>query len=318
MSYIWVPKFKIIEPKSALVVGRTEMEGWWRLKAVRPNGDVRLDTGWFPNIITNSGLDAIGTSTTYLNECRVGTGNTAPSALDTSLQTQVGTTTSIQNTSVTAQSTEPYYGAYTRTYRFAAGVATGNIAEIGVGVPAGALFSRALILDGGGSPTTITVLADEFLDATYQLRMKPPLNDVLGTINISGVNYDTVTRAANVTNSTSWGLPSMGGGSQGSNYTFHTGTLGAITTLPSGSHYFSNASSQGVYSPGSYSRDFGDTVGLDSGNNVGGIRTIAYELGSNATQHMGHMQTQFTPTIPKDNTKVFTFVCRHIWARGTP
>lgn len=313
MSYIWVPKFKIIETP---LFGTTSMEGWYRLQVKRPDGRVRHDTGWFPNIITDVGLDVIGTSSTYLAQCRVGTGNAAPSALDTSLQTQIATTISVQSTNATAQSTPPYYGSYTRTWRFNAGTATGNIAEIGVGETGGVLFSRALILDGGGNPTTITVLADEFLDATYQVRLKPPLSDVVDTINISGVTYDIVTRAARVTNSTSWSTPSRGGGSNNFNYNFYTGGLSDITTLPSGSFFFSVANNTGSYSAGTYSRTFGDTVALDEGNNVAGIKTIGYQLGQGGA--MGHMQTEFTPAIPKDNTKVMTMEFRHTWARGTP
>lgn len=315
LLYIWVPKFKIVEPKR-LLKSLTQVEGWWRLCVRRPDGRVRKDTGWFPNIITDVGLNQIGTLSTYMSVCRVGTGSATPTALDTGLGAQVASTSSIQSSINAAQGSEPYYGSLTRTWRFAAGVATGNLTEIGVGFDAGGnIFSRALILDGSGNPTTITVLADEFLDATYQLRLKPPLVDVNSSINISGTDYDTITRAARVTNSTSWGSPSTGGGSNTFNFEMYTGNIAAITTLPTGQHYFTVAGSL-AYGDGNLYRDFQVTVSLDNGNHVSGTRTIGYKLGQGGA--MGHMQTQFDPVIMKNDTQVLTMTMRHTWARGTP
>jgi hypothetical protein len=315
MPLFWIPRFKIVEPKKPLMA-TTHLEGWWNLSIRRSDGRVRRDTGWFPNIITDVGLNQIGTLSTYLSICRVGTGSATPTALDTSLGSQIASTSSVQSSVAAAQGSPPYYGSFTRTWRFAAGVAAGNLTEIGVGFDAsGAIFSRALILDGSGNPTTITVLPDEFLDATYQIRLKPPLVDVNSTINISGIDYDTITRAGRVTNSTSWSTPSTGGGSNTFNYNTYTGNIAAITTLPSGSIFFSVAGSL-AYGDGNLYRDFSDTMGLDESNNVAGIRTIGYQMGQGGA--MGHMQTQFDPVIAKDNTKVLTVTFRHTWARGTP
>ena len=49
------------------------------------------------------------------------------------------------------------------------------------------------------------MLSTEFLDLTYELRYYPPLIDVLGTITLDGVVYDTTLRAASVTNADYWG-----------------------------------------------------------------------------------------------------------------
>lgn len=311
---IWVPKFKIIEPKSPFT-STTTFEGYYRLQAVRPDGRVRHDTGWFHNIITDGGLNSIGTSNDYLSQCRVGTGNAAPSALDTALQTQVATTTTVQSVSTGAQASAPYYGWLIRTWRFAAGVAAGNIAEVGVGINAGALFSRALVLDGGGSPTTITVLSDEFLDVTYQLRIKPPLSDVVSTVNISGVTYNTTTRAMAVTNPSFWANPGQGGGGGTNSWSTYNGTIGAITSSPSGGGNFvflTNLS----YVNNSLQRDFTAQWGLDLSND--GITALAGGLGTGTNGGMGGMQIGVSPGIPKDNTKILDLTFRHTWARGTP
>jgi hypothetical protein len=311
---IWVPKFKILEPKSE-IPAYSNVEGLYRLQAVRPDGRVRQDTGWFHNIITDGGLNAMGTTNDYLAQCRVGTGNAAPSALDTALQTQIAATTSVQLVTTGAQATAPYYGWLIRTWRFAAGVAAGNIAEVGVGVPASTLYSRALVLDGGGSPTTITVLSDEFLDVTYQIRIKPPLTDVNSTVNISGVTYNTTTRAMAVTNSSFWANPGQGGGGGTNSWSTGTGAIGAITSSPAGQGSFVNLTNLS-YVNLSLQRDFSAQWGLDLSNYA--VRHASGGLGTGTNGGMGGMQIEFSPTIPKDNTKILDMTFRHTWARGTP
>ena len=60
---------------------------------------------------------------------------------------------------------------------------------------------RALILDGGGSPTTLTILSDETLDVTYTIRVYPPTTDVTGSITLDGVSYGYTIRPCNVSTS---------------------------------------------------------------------------------------------------------------------
>ena len=44
------------------------------------------------------------------------------------------------------------------------------------------LFSRALIRDGAGNPTTLTVTAIDILTVTYQLRLYRPTTDIVSTV----------------------------------------------------------------------------------------------------------------------------------------
>lgn len=156
----------------------------------------------FDNIITNGGLDRMAQNGDWMTWCQVGSGSSTPSALNTALDARIGAVNTLQATTSGSQAVEPYYTFRTRTYRFAPGLATGNISEVGVGwASAGGLFSRALILDGGGQPTTITVLADETLDVTYQFRFYPKTTDGTGTVTItgnSGATYTYIARAGNV------------------------------------------------------------------------------------------------------------------------
>jgi hypothetical protein len=83
------------------------------------------------------------------------------------------------------------------SWQYGTGVASGNLTEVGVypGNPgggavapyyAGHLFSRALILDTNGNPTAITVLSDEILTVTWQLRFYLDLTDHAFSFNLNG------------------------------------------------------------------------------------------------------------------------------------
>lgn len=322
MSQIWVPKHKIIEPKREFSL-RNEFEGWYRLKVVGPDGvTIRRDTGWFKNIITDVGLNLLGSHSFgdgAGGQCRAGTGNATPAVTDTALQTQIATTTNVTSFVSTAQGSAPYYGALTIVYRFAQGAAAGNIAEVGVGQTGGVLFSRALVLDGGGSPTTITVLSDEFLDVTYQIRLKPPTSDFSSSVVISGVTYNYTIRASFVTNSLWWGNAAQlaGGKVDAPGTSVTNGSIGAITSGPSGTSSNPSGITNSSYVNNSLVRDFTVDFGLGNGNVSGGVSAMIIYLGA-LLGGFGLMQMSFSPAIPKDSTKLLSFTFRHSWARGTP
>src|SRR5574337_29456 len=178
----------------------------------------RVAADWFDNLITNIGLEGIGAHTTGYNclYCVVGTGNTTPTFADTNLAAYkaVSNTANPQSlwTAVGQTTTSPYYVILTNKQRFNAGTATGNLSEVGMTTQATSsttaatdkLFSRALILDASGNPTTITILPDEILDVTYQIYLYLPNGgaDITGSFNqtIDGVvtPFSYTLRAANV------------------------------------------------------------------------------------------------------------------------
>lgn len=316
---IWIPKCKIIEPKRELVVS-SRVQGHWKLEGVNKYNGHRRRLAEFPNLIVDSGLNIIGTISGWMAVCRVGSGNTAPANGNTTLQTEIATTSTEVTAANGSQGSAPYYGWTTRTFRFGEGVAEGNIAEIGISTSAPVLFSRALILDDVGSPTTITVLDDEFLDATYEIRIYPPLVDVLDTIDISGTDYDLTIRAAEVT-ATQW---APGGGFHvGSSAGFTTvtprnGVIGAITATPAGTGGTAVSASNAAYSNGSLQRDATATWGLTEANIASGIRSILARYGlTTGGGGLGSMQCQFDPAIPKTSSDVLSLSLRHSWARGT-
>lgn len=319
--HIWIPK-KIIETRDAHLL-TTKMRGRFKLEVLRPDGRVRL-VREFPNLITDAGLNVIGTSGSWLAACRVGTGTATPNVADTALASHLAGTGTLQANTSSAQSTPPYYGMRTRTYRFAAGVAAGNVAEVGIATqtaPGGTLFSRALVLDGDGDPTTITVLSDEVLDVTYQLQYFPQ-EETVGVATIGGVDYDVTTRASDVTNSGFWASSGTTGGLSAA--FAYNGAIGAVTTSPSGSSDI-GTETQASYGNNNLYRDTTLSWGLNTANFGGaGVRAMSARLDGLSSSAMGKIQIGFanddSPSlgIPKTSSQILSVVCRHTWARGTP
>lgn len=308
--------------------------GWFKIEAHRvdANGDEipgtrRVAADWFPNLITNAGLDLLGTTggTYVYNFCRVGSGNTAPQPTDTALVAPVASSSTGQASSDGVNRTGTFYAWRRRTVRFAAGAAAGTLAEVGV-APAGtgSLFSRALILDGGGNPTTITILSDEVLDVTYELRLYPTLTDATGTVTIASVNYSWIARALipasydaawsrNVgyevgprTSSGSSLSPNVAAALPAQNSTISSPVLaGALTAL--------------TYVAGSYARSFRFDCGLNDANVAGGIGCFFASGDPTDVQRMfGAWAWGLTPSLPKNSQTVATFTVRMTWGRYTP
>lgn len=302
---ILVPRFKEIIVPIRHCIG---VRGRYRIETQAPGRPRRLRAE-FTNLITNNGLDLLSSAGNWASTCAVGSGNTAPANTDTALVALVGSTTTINGATSTIQPSSPYYGAVTIVYNFAAGVATGNLAEVGVGSATNSLMSRALILDGGGSPTTITVLSSESLYVTFILQQYPPLTDVTGTISISGTSYGYTLRAANVT-SNQWEL---GGNASPTinNAAAFSGSIGAITGGPSGTQAGADAvASGGTYTPGSYTQTYTATWNLGSANFSPGITAMQWNLGSR-----GSFQVGFGTAIPKTGTQILVLDFSNTWAR---
>src|SRR5690348_10025514 len=195
----------------AIVNLKHKTRGFFRLQVYDSEGNCTKDTGFFENLITNQGLNQMGNSPytgsfglKYINtHSSVGTGTTPPTFADTQLTSFLAqwptTTTGYEGSSSSSYTAgPPPYWSQIWKYTYATGTAAGNLSEVGVGVFISGdtqprLFSHALILDGGGSPTTITVLSTEVLVLTYELRVYPDTTDnpysffLNGTISESGI-----------------------------------------------------------------------------------------------------------------------------------
>jgi hypothetical protein len=300
---------------------RFRMSGHFRLITHSPRYGSRVRAE-FDNLILDQGLDRVAQGA-WIDYCQVGTGNTAPANGQTGLVNRIAgsNTAGVVDALSYVPGGTPYH-QLVRNRRFATGVATGTLAEVGMGwaTSGAALFSRALILDSGGSPTTITVLSDETLDVEYTLRIYPPTADVTGTKTLSGSNYDYVLRAANV-GAASWNVTNLVsgaicGGSElnGALVYPSTSVLGATTALPSGSSTGATSMAAATYTPGSYTRDKSFVWGLAVAPS-GGVKCMSAHMGANSTDSGCRLQMSFSPVLPKTNINVLTLVMSVAWAR---
>lgn len=322
------------KPLSVLITGpRVGLAGYFKLEKYKTaaNGDVieeskEVCADWFPNLILNQGLDLLGSASTQLTIfCRTGSGSTTPANTQTALVSQIASSSTYQASSFGTNNTvSPYYGWRRVTYRFIAGVSTGNISEVGVGGGATTLlFSRALVLDGLGAPTTITVLSDEVLDVTYENRSYPDLTDHSGsfTLGTEGGSYDYTIRCCGISGSSNTTLD--GGGAILANAVVNnsgvnngvtgaeTNVLLALTAARAGST-IATFGTMATYTNGNYYRDCSVLVDLNFGNFTTGLGRIIWDCNPLGTWQMVFPTTK----IPKTNTKKFTIVTRFSWARA--
>lgn len=290
--------------------------GYFKIEAVNTEtGERRVLADWFKNLITNQGLNRIG-SGTFLGAVLVGSGSTPPANTDTQLVSHIASTTNFLSYNSGYVAGPPFYVWRRIVARFAQGAAAGNLSEVGVnwtGAAAGELFSRSLIKDGNGNPTSITVLATEFLDVTYELRFYPPQTDVTFQATISGQTHNCTLRPSYVSETANaWG----GVGSQAqfinnSYFQAFTGSLGPVDGAPGGT-YFSPGNftiTNNAYSNNSYERTAALNFGLGDLNNAAGMKSFVFQT------TLGTYQVEFVPNIMKDSSKLLTLNFRITWAR---
>jgi hypothetical protein len=256
----------------------------------------------------------------FMSFCQVGEGSTAPTNADSALESYVANSSTVHSNSQAAQSSAPYYGYNRQTFRFAAGTAAGNLSEVGIGWAAtGSLFARALIKDELGDPTTITVLSDEVLDVTYELRSYP-VEDDSDPFNVSVTGdvphtYSCVVRASKVTDYLYW-HPQNQSVSFRLQSTYmqyaYNGTMGTVLQLPNGLSSQVSSIVAAAYGNNDLYRDFDTIWELDNGNLAGGIKSVVWP------STIGTYQIEFDTTIPKTNVRVLHLNFRVSWDRYVP
>ena len=298
------------------------LSGRFLLEAVNAETGERRFLAEFDNLITDAGMNKLGSAgaTKVISHVQVGTGSTAPATTDTSLASYLDGTDRSFAISSTYGGSPTYHTETVYSWEFDQGAAAGNLSEIGVGwAVSGSLFSRALIVDGAGSPTTVTVTSIEFLAVTYKLRMYPPTTDVTGSISMGGVSYDYIIRPSGAGGGGWQRHGDYGYASINSVVKFgqaYNGNIGPITGSPSGTVAASTWFTSAAYVNNSYKLTMTSSMGISEGNLVGGIRTIVVPLVS-ASGYARQMswQCQFDPAIPKDNTKTLSLTFEVAWAR---
>lgn len=303
----------------------TKLAGEYRMVVTRADG-TEQDTGWFDNLVLNSGLDRIGNATSnfyVITNAQVGTGTSAPAATQTALDAWVaGSASSTSSSSITNSGAPNYETTRAWTFTFAQGAVVGNITEIGVGwATNGSLFSRARILDNLGSPTSITLVALDQLTVYYRLKITPLVTDMTGTVVISSVSYPYTARVSNAGTfgNATWLFAGAQAGWSGSvvgiygsaGQTFAAGSvLGAITGSPTLSSGSTGTVAAGPYTAGTFYRDDVWTWNATQGNATGGIQCIVFPFAFSSV----NFQYRFSTVIPKTNTNTLSLTTRISWA----
>ncbi|WP_218955173.1 MULTISPECIES: hypothetical protein, partial [unclassified Acinetobacter] len=156
-----------------------------RFKLIARKADLSIskESAWGHNKVLDTGLDRMSAGT-WIDRCCVGAGNSTPLNSQVALDNLIASTTTIFATELIKNTVTPYYYGVRLTWRFAQGVAAGNLSEVGLGWGNANLWNRSLIKDSSGEPTTITVLADEFLDVVSEIRIYLP-ETISGSFNLT-------------------------------------------------------------------------------------------------------------------------------------
>lgn len=175
------------------------LSGEYRMRVYKSkSGMLVRDTGWFDNLILDSGLDHIGlnfssSAPRHTRYIAVGTDSTVPATTDTQLGSEVARVDSGTSVTSTTIDSVDRFVTIQRTASFLNGAAEGNLAEVGASrfssAAGGTLFSRSQIKDSNGDPTTVTVLADEDLVVDYRYRVKQPTGGFSGSVPSTTINY---------------------------------------------------------------------------------------------------------------------------------
>lgn len=174
--------------------------GRFNITIERENGN-KEETGFVDNLFLNKYFSLSNSTTSIRNLCVVfGSGSKTPTLLDTSLENII--TDAYLRTSgdyLTGHLSEKAYDAatkifthqYTLTFKGSKGRIQGNISELGLSYDTDntRLFTRALVKDAQGTPTTLSVGPSDVLSIVYIVGYQMDFtNDLLDSkvVNING------------------------------------------------------------------------------------------------------------------------------------
>ena len=266
-------------------------------------GGVKKETNWFKNTVLDQGIQQLG-YTGVLGYCRVGEGSSLPDKSQTDLDRQLAASTYVNGPDQYGVNGSGGYAWIRRKFRFNAGQATGNLTEVGVGWEGAGntLFNRALIKDTQGNPTTVTVLSDEVLDVTVELRSYVSLLPTVSTVTISGLVYNVKVQAILEPKSNLFIE-----GYYCQNSTGYSGNITGYSNRPNGWIDNFGVTNQ-QYQGGSLKRSFDIYWGLSQGNTAP-LKTVV-----SATPYCTY-QVELDPAIPKTAETVLKLTQEVSWGR---
>ena len=322
MVDIYIPTKELIVPQR-LNVGVSAYISWQVCK-VGTNKVVR-EAGPYKNLITDSGLDGWssgGSISTMVERCAVGGGSSAPEVGDTSLNNEVAWTSNRTRIGSGVQTdVMPYYGWTRYRYEFSSGAAQGNLSELGFRQGTSNLLSRQLFRDEFGQPTTVTVLSDEFLRITYEIRkyLPDPVDNVQDPVTISGSDYEVTTRPASVSGTSNGWARNMVSpvGASPVMLPSESGLAGITTTLTTFTGDASGGTSFGSYTSGSFSQTIQGV--WNPGDQTGQIGRVVFgriASGIDESSRTCQWQTGFNPPIQKSADDRLTLQFYVEWGRA--
>lgn len=285
-------------------------------------------TNEFDNIILDIGLinNGLIPLDTLTNICRVGSGSSTPTATQTSLDSETRSSTEAGvAASTTANNDDPLnpYVSFKRTIRFNPSGSNYNVSEVAFGTQttgaplSSALYNRALVLDAGGSPVTLSIQGDEYLDVSYEVRHYVPVVDFTGAASITGgdgVPRTWTARAAGTTGllqidaQSGWGSGGMlSPHGFGWDRSYTTG-IGDLFKEPAGAAF-----SQGNQYPeqiaGTPSGLLNYKIGLSAGNGGAGHKSFVFKT------HACRWQIEFSEPFVKTADEEITVSVKLSWGR---
>lgn len=285
----------------------------------KDTGVLKADTGWFNNLITNQGLNMIGTMTTSMSPfsyCRVGSGSAVPTNTDVGLQTPLANYANVSFLSQSITDLPNNYRKFSTVYRynFAAGALVGTIREVTIGwyTDNVTAFSRSLLKDSSGNAIELPVTANDLVSINYEFNVYVQMVDTVVNTTINGVATTMTIRpvVGNSSNADGWS------GSRNwysiSRYVRYflpadSNLTMASTSLPYSTSYASSTSAD--YVPNSFQRDYTLSISNGSAITIGAIGLLTdYAF-------TGNWLFIFSPNVVKAANQKVVFVARFKWGR---
>ena len=296
-----------------------------------PNGEpvTREHVSSFKNMVLDTGLQRIGENSDWMNWLHLGTGIQAPHPLQNALQNATYKGNNYAPTPHTTSGvdvSDPLKPCcwVKRVFRVTPRGENRTYSEMGVGWNDNNLFSRTLIKDPQGNPNTISILGDEYLDVTYEVRLYMPVDTAVYTVVPTGDDTESRTITVhgsmmNTINATfGWGLarPStnhapnsiLNNWASSNHNRFFTGGRGGLYQDPEGSTVGSAFNRTSLARTSSTSATI--TITRELPDNVGLLRTLQ------VSQEAYCFQMEFDPPFNKSDEDRFSVSYSISWGRA--
>lgn len=286
------------------------------------SGELKTDTGWFDNLITNQGLDTLGTiseGARNIAYCRVGSGTAIPVVTNVGLQTPIvgyATYAWVSDTFTQLPNNVRKFAVLYR-YNFSAGSLVGTIREITVGSSNSgnvSAFSRSLLKDVNGNPIEVTATSNDLVTVYYELSTYVTTEDTVTNVTIGGNPYTLTIRPIRVTASSfiSWGSSASSYSVSRELYYVTSANIGTMTWDSTASVNFTIGSSSCAtsnYVNGSYERAI--TLNIPNGSIVD-MRALFIYTGYCLCGQWGLI---FNTDVVKEANQKLDFVVKIRWGR---